>query len=954
MFTNQPRGLYNFISDIRNSKSKEEEMSRVDKELANIRLKFSATANLTSYDKKKYVWKLCYIYMLGYEVDFGHVEFISLLSSSKYQEKSVGYMAFSMMFRPGDELMTLAVNSMRNDIVGQVHHAQTLALSAVSNMGGNDLAEALAADVQRLIISPLESVHSYNVGVNAEVEFKNKGLLCKKAALCLLRLFRTNPECVVMDEWMKRLAKLLEDRDLGVITSITSLLLGFASNSPAIFEPLVPYVISILTRLVVSRTCSSDYFYYQIPSPWIQVKCLRFLQYYKIPGDHTQVELLTESLNKIFAANELTESSNRMNADHSILFEAISLVISYGADCPESIKDHVRELLGRFVSSRDPNIRYLGIEAMTKLTKLDGPQVAEPHLNAVLDALKDTDISIRKRALTLLYVMTYENNAKEIVGELVSNLTLADTEIKEDLVVKIAILAEKFNNDFRWYIDTMMQVVLIAGSYVADAVWYRIIQIVINTTDIHEYAAEKMLVYAQAKILQSDTTLAIAGYLLGEIGVNICENPGMTGYDQFAALHQHFANASPKVQCLLFTTYVKLLNLYPDQIRDLIIDVFNKYSTSSNVELQQRACEYLTLAGISATTMETVLNTMPPFEIEQKQNILLTTLESDAKTADRSAWSVDQSEKDASRAALNESKGTPSSTSSNIPKSVPVAKVQQAVDLLSLDDFGSASSGGQEGLPADVQAKLPFWWKPAVISRGMNAHLTLLETDKVSLFYGHDYRAHQGRILISVVNNSAYTLQNLEAEIPDLDGLQIKVHVTQTSLNPREEAKVQIAIDSMKPFSGYPELNLGFSLQGASYLYSVKLPVNVSGFSTPLPSDKDVFMGRWKAITGAGMECQQVFASKKPVNPDLLNFIRAELSTKLNFAHIEGLDNEKTYTGSCTFVTGTVGPDGKALSIGVLMRLEGDPSQNKFRVTVRSTHPTISTGVSKLIIDLLS
>lgn len=78
---------------------------------------------------------MCYIYMLGYDIDFGHVEFISLLSSTKFQEKSVGYMAFTMMMKPGDELMTLVVNSMRNDVIGQLHHGQTLALSAISNIG---------------------------------------------------------------------------------------------------------------------------------------------------------------------------------------------------------------------------------------------------------------------------------------------------------------------------------------------------------------------------------------------------------------------------------------------------------------------------------------------------------------------------------------------------------------------------------------------------------------------------------------------------------------------------------------------------------------------------------------------------------------------------------------------------------------------------------------------------
>ncbi len=645
-FGSQPRGLHNFISDIRNSKSKDEERMRVDKELANIRNKFSTPANLTSYDKKKYVWKLCYIYMLGYEIDFGHVEFISLLSSTKFQEKSVGYMAFSMMFRPGDELMTLAVNSMRNDIVGRVHYGQTLALAAVSNMGGTDLADALSGEVQRLVTPPLDTIPTYNMGPSSEQEYRNKTLLCKKAALCLLRLYRTNPECVVIQDWTSKVAKLLEDRDLGVITSIMSLLLGFASSQPSVFEPLVPYVISILTRLVVNRTCSPDYLYYFTPSPWLQVKCLRFLQYYRIPSDKTQVELLNEVLSKILVKTESSESNNKSNADHSILFEAINLIILYASDCPSHLKEHCSSLLGKFIAAKDPNTRYLGIDAMTRMAKLDGPQAADAHQLSVLESLKDVDVSLRKKALNLLYVMAYEQNAKTIVEELVLNLTLADSSTKEDIVVKIAILAEKYNGgDLKWYIDTMMQVILVAGDYVAEAVWFRLVQVITGNDAIHDYAAEKMIHVVKSKFAH-DTIISVAAYLLGEIGVNICEKEGMTGYDQFAALHQHFANASPRVQAILLTTYIKFVNLYPEQTKDVISEIFQKYSKSSHLEIQQRSCEYAALANVSGTTIETVLNTMPALVLEDRENVLIKLDNSEGKTTDRSAWSIDASEKE--------------------------------------------------------------------------------------------------------------------------------------------------------------------------------------------------------------------------------------------------------------------------------------------------------------------
>lgn len=959
VFSGQPRGLHNFISELRNAKSKDDERIRVDKELANIRNKFATSANLTSYDKKKYVWKLCYIYMLGYEVDFGHVEFISLLSSTKYTEKAVGYMAFSMMFRPGDELMALAVNSMRNDVIGHAHHGQTLALSAVSNIGGNDLAEALSADVQRLIISPLDSGPSYNMGINSEEEFRNKALLCKKAALCLLRLFRTNPECVTVDEWMSRLARLLEDRDIGVVTSVMSLLLGFASTSTGTFEPLVPYVVSILTRLVVNRSCAPDYLYYNIPSPWLQVKCLRFLQYYKVPSDGTQLDLLNEVLIKILVKGENPgDTYNKINADNSVLFEAINLVISYGSDGPSTLKDHACSWLGRFIATKDPNIRYLGIDAMTRLAKLDGPDSVQVYQHTVLDSLKDVDISLRKRALNLLYLMSNHNNAKEVVGELVHHLPLADPAIKEDIVVKMAILSEKYTDDFRWYVDTMIQAVLLAGDYVAEAVWYRIVQIVVNNPDIHEYAAEKMLQSVQSKFAH-ETMVAVAGYLLGEIGVNICENPGMTGYDQFAALHQHFANVSPKVRCILMTTYAKLLNLYPE-VKDLIMDVYAKYVSASHLELQQRAVEYKALSGISAETIEAVLNTMPAFE--KRESLLMAIENAESSTADRSAWSVGQTEKSASRAAFVDSrkpKGHAETSPVAEKKALPAVTVAKAVDLLSLDDdfgspFGGNSGGSGAGLTAEQTATIERNNRRICLVRGLTNKSDVVSTDLLHISAAHDYRAHQGRLVLSIINNSTSEIDRLEAQFAASDALSIQQKGLSTRLSPGEETNLQVAIDCMRPFEENPSVTLTFNSHGSKYSYHIPLPVNVSSFCDPLPMDKATYMARWKAITAEGTENQAVFNSSKPVDANLLNYIKNTLFPGSRLGLAEGLDNERTATGSCSFLTGTVGADGKKVAVGALMRLEADVANNKYRITVRATQPTVSAAFKNYIVHQLS
>ncbi len=121
---------------MRNCTNKEQERARVDKELANIRTKFKQGARMSNYQKKKYCWKLLYIYMLGYEVEFGHMEAVSLVSSDNFPEKQVGYMVTTVLLNESHEFIRLVINSIQKDLNSRNEDFQCLALNAISNLGG--------------------------------------------------------------------------------------------------------------------------------------------------------------------------------------------------------------------------------------------------------------------------------------------------------------------------------------------------------------------------------------------------------------------------------------------------------------------------------------------------------------------------------------------------------------------------------------------------------------------------------------------------------------------------------------------------------------------------------------------------------------------------------------------------------------------------------------------------
>ena len=62
----------------------------------------------------------------------------------------------------------------------------------------------------------------------------------------------------------------------------------------------------------------------------------------------------------------MTKNVNKNNVTHAVLFEAINLVIHLG-DATELLPQACG-LLGRFISIREANIRYLGLETMARLS----------------------------------------------------------------------------------------------------------------------------------------------------------------------------------------------------------------------------------------------------------------------------------------------------------------------------------------------------------------------------------------------------------------------------------------------------------------------------------------------------------------------------------------------------------------------------------------------------------
>jgi AP-1 complex subunit gamma-1 len=150
-----------------------------------------------------------------------------------------------------------------------------------------------------------------------------------------------------------------------------------------------------------------------------------------------------------------TNTDSSKNVGNSILYEAVLTILDIEAD--SGLRVLGVNILGKFLSNRDNNIRYVALNTLIKVVAVE-PNAVQRHRNTILDCLRDPDISIRRRALDLSFTLINESNVRVLIRELLAFLEVADNEFKPVMTSQIGIAADRFAPNKRWHVDTMLRV----------------------------------------------------------------------------------------------------------------------------------------------------------------------------------------------------------------------------------------------------------------------------------------------------------------------------------------------------------------------------------------------------------------------------------------------------------------------------------------------------------------
>ncbi|TEB36632.1 Adaptor protein complex AP-1 gamma subunit [Coprinellus micaceus] len=583
------------IKGIRGCKTVADERALIQQESAAIRASFREE---DSYQRHNNVAKLLYIHMLGSPAHFGQIECLKLVASPLFTDKRLGYLGIMLLLDENQEVLTLVTNSLKNDMNHSNMYAVGLALCTFANIASEEMSRDLANEIEKL----LGSSNTY---------------IRKKAALCALRVIKKVPD--IADHFIGKAKNLLTDRNHGVLLTAITLVTEMCTLDESVlneFRSAVPLLVRNLKSLVTTGY-SPEHDVSGITDPFLQVKILRLLRLLG-KGD----EQASEAMNDILA-QVATNTDGAKNVGNSILYETVLTVLEIEADT--GLRVMAINILGKFLSNRDNNIRYVALNTLNKVVTMDTNAV-QRHRNTILDCLRDGDISIRRRALELSYALINEQNVRILVRELLAFLEVADDEFKLGLTTQIALAAERFAPNKRWHIDTVLRVLKLAGNFVREEVLSSFIRLVAHTPELQAYTASKLYLALKSDISQESLTLA-ATWILGEYSDILLEGGIVDDQSStplrdselidllLSCMDSPYSNYLIRQFLLAALTKISARSTTSQPEQDRIAEVLAKYTTSPELELQQRAVEFASLFTLGETRVG-VLEQMPAPELK--------------------------------------------------------------------------------------------------------------------------------------------------------------------------------------------------------------------------------------------------------------------------------------------------------------------------------------------------
>ncbi|KAK6199225.1 clathrin associated protein complex large subunit, gamma-adaptin [Scheffersomyces amazonensis] len=606
--------LKSFIKAVRKAKTIADERAVVRKESALIRTSFR-DAGLDQTTRRINISKLLYLYIMGEKTHFGQVECLKLLASPRFLDKRLGYLAAMLLLDENQEVLTLLTNSLDNDMQHPNAYIVGLALSCLGNIASPELARDLYTNVETIMTS-------------------NNGYLKKKACIVAAKLVEKDPE--LSEFFLNKIPQLINDKSSSTLLGAVRLMESIYINNEDDRSQLIKYIPKIIGHLkrVTTSGYMPDYDVGGVTDPFLQVNLLSLLRILANgDGNQTYAEDINDILTQV--ASNLESGKNSANA---VLYECVKTIFTIPSD--QSLKILGVNLLGKFLSTKDNNTRYVALDTLLSVINIE-PLAVQRHRSTIVNCLSDGDISIRRRALELSFAILNDQNIRVLVREILTFLeTSGDNELKSYVTSQLTLAANKYSPNDKWHFDTLIRMLKVSGNFVTSDIISNILALILQCNDIE--LKRHIISSLLGACLEDSTQFGLSIITIWSIGeyadliLNqtveigekksklITESVILQLIDELINNTTYSQAETTQLITYILTAVIKLSIKFKDsQSIESLRLILNARTYDNNLEIQIRALEYQEIFAQDTQLKKGLLARMPAPPLKERESLSL-------------------------------------------------------------------------------------------------------------------------------------------------------------------------------------------------------------------------------------------------------------------------------------------------------------------------------------------
>ena len=190
-------------------------------------------------------------------------------------------------------------------------------------------------------------------------------------------------------------------------------------------------------KTLLSISYSPEYDVSGVTDPFLQVKLLEILSY--LGSDSKEI---SDDMNDILA-NVATQTEMNKNVGNAVLYELVKTINTIKSS--PGLRSVGSNILGKLLGSKDNNYKYIALNTLLTVSRNDLPAV-QKHKNTILECLKEyNDISIKRRALDLVFIILNASNLKHVIKECLNFLINCEDEFKSFVTSRVFIIQNRFS-----------------------------------------------------------------------------------------------------------------------------------------------------------------------------------------------------------------------------------------------------------------------------------------------------------------------------------------------------------------------------------------------------------------------------------------------------------------------------------------------------------------------------